>query len=106
MKRLLAAILVLIAAGCSSKPCVDGERTSSSSYYGFGGAVRTSPASAGINGRCYRAAPSIGRPSARVRVGRMVHAHAAQLDNVVEQSNRAVPEVLSGIPVVEVAERN
>ncbi|RPH47244.1 MAG: hypothetical protein EHM91_06195 [Planctomycetota bacterium] len=41
MKRLIASALILVAAGCSSKPCVDGERTTSSGMYGFGG-TRTS----------------------------------------------------------------
>jgi len=36
MKRLIAVALVLFAAGCSSRPCVDGERVSTSGYYGFG----------------------------------------------------------------------
>ena len=42
MKRLIAAALVLVVAlGCSSKPCVDGERTSQSGYFTFG-TTRTS----------------------------------------------------------------
>jgi hypothetical protein len=36
MKRLIAACLLFAAAGCSSRPCVDGERTSSSGYWGMG----------------------------------------------------------------------
>lgn len=42
MKRLMTvALLVAVAVGCSTKPCVDGERTSSSSYWGSG-TTRTS----------------------------------------------------------------
>ena len=41
MKRLIAAALILAAVGCSSKPCVDGERTSQSGYFAFS-ATRTS----------------------------------------------------------------
>jgi hypothetical protein len=40
MKGLLV-ILLMVAAGCGSKPCVDGERTSAG-YFGYGGATRTS----------------------------------------------------------------
>ena len=36
MKRVLAALVLVCAAGCSSKPCVDGERTSNGWGYGFG----------------------------------------------------------------------
>ena len=32
MKRLLAAFLLVCAIGCSTKPCVDGERTT----FGYG----------------------------------------------------------------------
>ncbi|MBI3858336.1 MAG: hypothetical protein HY293_21850 [Planctomycetes bacterium] len=42
MKRLIAAaVLAACAAGCSAKPCVDGERTSNSGFYGYG-STRTS----------------------------------------------------------------
>jgi len=36
MKLWIAALLALTTAGCSSKPCVDGEKVSSG-YYGIGG---------------------------------------------------------------------
>lgn len=35
MKRLFAAALIAFAAGCSSKPCVDGEKVSQA-WYGAG----------------------------------------------------------------------
>lgn len=40
--KATAAILVLVAfVGCSTKPCVDGERTTHSAF-GWGGSTRTS----------------------------------------------------------------
>jgi len=32
----MTALLIVGVAGCSSRPCVDGERTSSAGYWGFG----------------------------------------------------------------------
>ena len=41
MKRLIAAAVLLVcAAGCSTKPCVDGERTTGSYFYAM--STRTS----------------------------------------------------------------
>jgi len=40
MKRLIAAVLLVCVAGCSTKPCVDGERTTSSGFYSM--STRTS----------------------------------------------------------------
>jgi hypothetical protein len=36
MERLIAVALLACAAGCSTKPCVDGERDSTSGFYRFG----------------------------------------------------------------------
>ena len=42
MKRLIAAALLMVAAaGCSTKPCVDGERTSGTAFYGYGSSRTT-----------------------------------------------------------------
>jgi hypothetical protein len=36
MKRFLVALLLAAAAGCTSKPCVDGEKVSTTGWYGIG----------------------------------------------------------------------
>jgi hypothetical protein len=36
MERLMAALVIVCAAGGCSRPCVDGERTSNSGAWGFG----------------------------------------------------------------------
>ena len=36
MKRWIAAVLLIAVVGCSSKPCVDGERVSAGGAWGFG----------------------------------------------------------------------
>lgn len=42
MKTIAAMILLVAVLGCSTKPCVDGEKTAHSGYWGFGGSTRTS----------------------------------------------------------------
>ena len=36
MKAIAAILLLFATAGCGTKPCVDGERTSSGGYFGWG----------------------------------------------------------------------